>query len=159
MKRKKLLITAFGVILGCFVLLVAGGFFLLQSPSFVNALAASLEGLTGYRVHVEDVTLDWRKGIDVQGLEVRDMKNGSFHLLLASGELKGGLGSGLDLEVERIVLTHPRFVFRMKKSEGQTNPFAVLEKLPPFACSSFRTASSSSPQGRSGSPCPASISP
>ncbi len=131
MKRRNLLIAAFFVVPGCLVLLVAGALFLLHSPSLVNALAGSLEGRTGYRVHVRDIALGWRTGIDVQGLEVQDVKNHAFHLLLASAQVKGGLGSGLGLEVESIILTHPRFVFRVRRSEGQTNPFAALEKLPP----------------------------
>ena len=130
-KRKTLLITALAIVPCCLVLLLAAAFFLLQSPSFVNAVAASLEGRTGYRLHVRDIALDWHRGIDVQGLEVRDLKNNSLHLVLASAQVKGGLGSGFQLEVERIVLSHPRFVFRIKKSEGQTNPFAALEKIPP----------------------------
>jgi hypothetical protein len=129
-KRKRLFITATAAFFGCLVFLAAAAFFLLQSPSLVNAMAASLEGWTGYRVHVQDISFGWHKGIDVRGLEVRDTKTGAFHLLLASAEVKSRIG-GVGLEVERIVLTHPRFVFRLKKGGGQTSPFEALEKLPP----------------------------
>lgn len=131
MKYKNLLVAAFVIVFGCIVLLLAGVFFLLRSPAFVNALASSLESRTGYRVHVRGIALDWPWGIDVQGLEVRDLREEKLHLLLASAQVKGGFGSGLGLEVERIILSRPRFVFRSKNGEGQTNPFAALEKLPP----------------------------
>ncbi len=112
-------------------LLFLGLFFLLASPSAVNRIASAIEPYTGYRVHVDDISLSRYLRASVEGLEVKRLKGDDFYLAASSAEVDARLAMPMKIEVEKIVLTRPRFTFHMKKEKEEGNLFAALENLPP----------------------------
>ncbi|OPY70171.1 MAG: hypothetical protein A4E57_00699 [Syntrophorhabdaceae bacterium PtaU1.Bin034] len=130
-RRNKRIFVSLAVFFGLLVLLVAAAFFFLQSPAVINRVSAATERFTGYAVHVDHISLDRRLQAKVQGLQVRSVKDDSLRLSLAAAEVKGKLSAPLRIEVETIVLEHPKFTYHLKKTKEKTNVFAALEKLPP----------------------------
>ncbi len=131
MRHKKLL-AACSVAVIILVLLFVAVFFMFQSASSVNAVARALEPYSGYRLHVDRISVDRHLRADVRGIEVQRLKGDVFYLSLASADIKGKVAAPLTIEVEHMYLDHPRFVFQMKKEKETTNAFAALEKLPPL---------------------------
>ncbi len=131
MRHKRLLAACSAVVI-LVVLLLAAAFFVLQSASSVNAVARALEPYSGYRVHVDRISVDRHLHADIRGVEIQRLKGEAFHLRLAAADIKGKVAAPLTIEVEYMSLDHPKFTFRMKKEKESTNPFAALEKLPPL---------------------------
>ncbi len=130
--RHKRLLAACSAVAILVVLFLVAAFFVLQSSSSVNAVARVLEPYTGYRVHVESISVDRHLHADVRGVEVQRLRGEPFYLRLAAADIKGKVVAPLTIEVEHMSLDHPKFTFRMKKEKESTNPFAALEKLPPL---------------------------
>jgi hypothetical protein len=139
MRHKKFLAACSAVVILVVVFLIAA-FFVLQSASSVNAVARALEPYSGYRVHVEHISVDRHLHAAVRGVELRRLEGEAFHLRLASADIKGKVAAPLTIEVEHMSLDHPKFTFQMKKETGSTNPFAALEKLPPLGLLEVRDA-------------------
>ena len=129
MKRRKLLIVLLSLAV-FFVLFVGGSVLLLHSPSFINKIAALLEGPTGYRVRIQSVSLSRGLQGEVRGLEIEDMRGGNFSLFTPQLVVNGKITDTLRGEVESIRLTEPRFYFRLR-GEKKESDFSALEKLPP----------------------------
>ncbi|SEM25092.1 hypothetical protein SAMN04489760_1085 [Syntrophus gentianae] len=127
MSRKKTAILIL-VVIALPLAFFAGVFTILQSPAAVNALAAFLQPVTGIALHVEDISLNRHLEARVKGLRVHTIKDRGFDLSLAQGEVHAR--PGLKVEVEKIVLTGPKFSFYIKKKKEDTDPFEVLRKLP-----------------------------
>lgn len=130
--RHKRLLAACSVVVILAVLFLVAAFFVLQSASSVNAVARALEPYSGYRVHVDRISVDRHLHADVRGVEIQRLKGDPFHLRLAAADIKGKVAAPLTIEIEHMSLDHPKFTFQMKKEKASTNPFAALEKLPPL---------------------------
>jgi len=128
MSRKKIALFIV-VFLAVPVAALAGIFLLIQSPLAVNALAAFIEPVTGISLHVDDISLNRHLDASVNGLHIRTVKANGFAMTLAKADINTDVGPGLYVEVEKILLTGPKFTFHMKNDK--TDPFAVLKKIPP----------------------------
>lgn len=128
-KKKKILLLIIAV-LAVPCALLAALFALLQSPRAVNALAAWLQPLTGVALHVDDLSFNRHLEARVRGLQLREVKAQGLDLVLAQANLQADVGAGMKIEVEKILLTGPSFTFHLQK-KSETDPFAVLKKLPP----------------------------
>lgn len=128
MSRKKIAILIL-VAIAFPVAFLAGVFILLQSPSAVNAFAAFIEPLTGISLRVENISLNRHLEASVKGLHIFTVKDKGFDLSLAQAEVHAR--PGFKIDVEKILLTAPKFTFYLKKKKEETDPFAVLRKLPP----------------------------
>ena len=113
------------------IAVLAGMFALLQSPAAVNKLAAWMQPVTGISLHVDEISLNRHLNVRLRGLCIETVKDKSFDLCLDQAELHAGTSSGLKIEMEKILLTGPKFTFYIKKKKSETDPFAVLRKLPP----------------------------
>jgi len=131
MNKKRIVIIIVILVLAVPIMALVGVFALLHSPRVVNALAASVQPLTGVYLHVDDISLNHHLDGHVSGLQVRAIKENSFAISLARAEINGNVGHGLKVEVEKIVLTGPKFTFHLKNEKSETDPFAVLRKIPP----------------------------
>jgi hypothetical protein len=109
------------------VLLVVISFFLIQTPSVVNLIAQALEHRTGYRIHVEDISLSPSLRGTVRGLEVRE--NGLL-MSARSVSVKGSISPSLRTEIEEMVLEEPRFRIELGK-EKREGDLGFIEKIPP----------------------------
>ena len=132
MKGRRLLLVLIVAIVCLFLIIPLAGFFLLQSPRFVNGLARLLENRTGYRFTVRDISVDRHLNASVEGLQIRSVQDDRLFLALQTAEVKGRVTSSFSLEIREMLLTHPRFVFQMKKGNEETSLFSALEKLPPL---------------------------
>ena len=130
MRRKKFIILII-VVLAAPVIALAGIFALLQSSRAVNALAFCIEPLTGISLHVDDISVNRHLDASLTNLGIKEKKENGFDISLAKAEINAGVGSGLKIEVEKISLAGPKFTFHIKKDKSETDPFAVLKKIPP----------------------------
>jgi len=130
MLRKKIIILIL-VVLALPVAALAGLFVLLQSSHAVNLLAACLQPVTGISLHVDDIALNRHLEARISGLRIMAARENGFDVFLAKADVNAGVGSGLKIEVEKILLHGPKFTFHIKKEKEETDPFAVLRKLPP----------------------------
>lgn len=128
MLRKKIAILII-LLLAVPVAVLAGMFALLQSSRAVNALAAFIQPLTGISLHVDDISLNHHLDASVSGFRLRAVQENGFDILLAKADVNASVGPGWQVEVDKILLTGPKFTFHMK--DEKTDPFAVLKKLPP----------------------------
>lgn len=128
MSRKKITILIV-VVLAVPVAALAGMFVLIQSSLAVNALAAFIQPVTGISLHVDDISLNRHLDASVSGLHIRTVKENGFDMTLAEADINADVGPGLNVEVDKILLTGPKFTFHMKNDK--TDPFAVLKKIPP----------------------------
>jgi hypothetical protein len=128
MFRKKIAIIIL-LVLAVPVAALAGMFTLLQSSRAVNALAAFIEPLTGIFLHVDDISLNHHLDASVSGFRIKTVKENGFDILLAQADVQASVGTRWQVEVDKILLTGPKFTFHMK--DEKTDPFAVLKKLPP----------------------------
>lgn len=131
MKHKRAAISTLIVV--CLVLIIpVAGFLVLQSPWLINGFSALLENRTGYRITVRDIAFDRHLRGSVEGLEIRSVHDDRLYLTLQNAEIKGKVTPSFTIEVEKMLLTHPKFVFQVKKSGEETNLFEAIEKLPPL---------------------------
>jgi len=130
MRKKKKILLLIIVVLAVPFALLAVLFALLQSPRAVNALAARFQPLTGIVLHVDDISVNRHLEAKVSGLRLREVKEKGLDIILAQADLRADVGAGLKVEVEKILLTGPSFTFHLQK-KSETDPFAVLKKLPP----------------------------
>jgi len=128
---KKIIVILILVLIIVAVAVLAGIFALLQSPAAVNKLAAWMQPVTGISLHVDEISLNRHLNVRVRGVRIETVKDKGFYLCLDQVELRAGTTSGLKIEVEKILLTGPKFTFYIKKTKSKTDPFAVLRKLPP----------------------------
>jgi hypothetical protein len=111
------------------VLLVVGGLLIaLQSPRMINGLAAALENQTGYRVRLRAISFNGLRA-EIEGLEVRELREGTFALSCAHVSVKGAMGASLRGEVETLVLTGPKFSFIFQGKSTDTD-LSAIENLP-----------------------------
>ena len=129
--KKKIIIIAIMLVVAGPIVLAAVLLTLMQSPRAVNALAAALEPITGIHLHVHDLAFDHHLRGHVQGLQIRAGHERGFAVSLARAEIDGNLDLGFKLRAERIVLEGPKFTFHLKDEESESDPFAVLGKIPP----------------------------
>ena len=130
MKKKVLVITIIILALALPAAVLIGLFPLLQSPSAVNRLAAYMQPLTGIFLHVDNIYLDRHLGGRISGLQIKEMKENGFVISLPGADIKGSVSRWLKINIEKMVLTDPQFVFHLKKEKSETNPFETLKKLP-----------------------------
>ena len=128
--KRKIIIAAMLVVAGPLVL-AAVLLTIVQSPRAVNALAAALKPMTGIHLQVHDIDFDHHLRGHVQGLLIRSSNERGFTVSMARAEIDGNLAPGFRLRVERIVLEGPKFTFHLKDEESESDPFAVLGKIPP----------------------------
>ncbi len=128
MFRKKIAILII-LVLTVPVAVLAGMFALLQSPRAINTVAAAIKPLTGISLQVDDISLNHQLAVSVSGFRLRAVKENGFDILLAKADVNASVGPGWQVEVDKILLTGPKFTFHMKNEK--TDPFAVLKKLPP----------------------------
>lgn len=124
--RRKAILTPLAVLCALLLLLVAGLFFLVQSPASVNRLASALEPYTGYRVHIQNISFNRHLETRIQGLEVKGLQGNRFYLAASDAEVKGKIDTSLKVEVEKIILTHPRFTFQVRKEKEEPGLFAAI---------------------------------
>jgi hypothetical protein len=123
-----------GILIAAVLLLLlvpVAAFFLVQSSGFVNGLSSLLENRTGYHVHVESISFNRHLHAEVNGLEIRSIKKDGLFLTCSTAEIKGKVASSFKVEIEKILLTHPKFVFHLQKSTEETNLFVALANVPP----------------------------
>jgi hypothetical protein len=129
--RHRLPAALIAVFLILFLITPVAVFFLIQSPRVVNSLSSLLENHTGYRVRVNSISFDRHLHAEVGGLEIRSIKDSSLFLTCSTAEVKGRFASSFKIEIDKILITHPSFVFQVRKSTEETNLFTALEKIPP----------------------------
>jgi hypothetical protein len=130
MSRKKIVILII-VVLVVPVAVLAGMFALLQSPRAVNMLAAAIQPLTGISLHVDDISISHHLDARISGFRIKTVKENGFDILLAQADLNASVGPGWQVEVDKILLTGPKFTFHLKNEKSEIDPFEVLKKLPP----------------------------
>jgi hypothetical protein len=130
MSRKKIA-TLIIVVLIMPVAALAAMFVLLQSSFAVNVLAVFLQPVTGISLHVDNISLNRHLDANVSGLHIKAVKENGFDISLAKADVKTGVGPGLKVKVEKVLLTGPKFTFYIKKTGPGTDPFAVFKKMPP----------------------------
>lgn len=130
MRRKKIIILIIAVLV-LPVTALAGIFALLQSSRAVNALASFIEPLTGISLHVDEISVNRHLDASVTWLRIKETKENGFDISLAKADINADVGPGLKLEVEKIMISGPKFTFYIKKEKSEADPFAVLKKMPP----------------------------
>jgi hypothetical protein len=107
-------------------------FAIFQCPPAVNAIAACLQPLTGISLHIDDISLNRYLCMNLSGLHIQQIKENGFDFFLENADVDAGVGKGLKIEVEKILLTGSKFTFSIKDEKSETDPFEVLRKLPPI---------------------------
>ncbi|MFZ3055458.1 MAG: hypothetical protein WA098_01745 [Smithella sp.] len=130
MKKKIFVITIIILILTVPAAVLIGLFPLLQSPRAVNKLAAYAQPITGIYLHVDDIYLDRHLGGHISGLQIREMKEKGFVISLPRADIKGSVSRWWKINIEKMVLADPKFIFYLKKEKSETNPLETLKKLP-----------------------------
>lgn len=130
MKKKIFVITIIILILTVPAAVLIGLFPLLQSPHAVNKLAAYAQPITGIYLHVDDIYLDRHLGGHISGLQIREMKEKGFVISLPRADIKGSVSRWWKINIEKMVLADPKFIFYLKKEKSETNPLETLKKLP-----------------------------
>ncbi|HAR96953.1 MAG TPA: hypothetical protein DCR97_13500 [Deltaproteobacteria bacterium] len=105
-------------------------FLVFNSPSLVNRLAAVLEPVTGYGVHVDDISLSPALEGEIDNLLITQRGDSSPFLSLAHIAFKANPSRAEGILVERIVLDRPRFRFVLKADKEETD-WSGLDRLPP----------------------------
>jgi len=119
------------IVFAVLLALLAGMAALIQSSRAVNTIAGWMEPLTGVSVHVDDISIHGPLDVRVNGLRVQTVRDRGYDLSLARADIHAIPSAGLNIQVEKILLTGPKFTFFLKKEKSDTDPFAVLRKLPP----------------------------
>lgn len=101
-----------------------------NSPSAVNRLSAMLEPVTGYRVHVDDVSLSAALAGEIDNLRITKRGEGTPLASFTRVEFKATPRLTTGAIVEKMVLDHPRFRFVLKRDKKETD-WSGLDKLPP----------------------------
>jgi hypothetical protein len=128
MKRRYLSPFLFLVLV---LLFIAGSLRFLQSAPFINRMAGVVEPYSGYRVRVQRISFDRHLRTTVEGLEVRGLRGERpFFLSCRAAEVTGHVRP-FHIQVERMVLRHPRFLFQIRKEKGGPGLFEVLRGIPP----------------------------
>jgi len=115
MKKKIFVITIIILILTVPAAVLIGLFPLLQSPRAVNWLAAYAQPITGIYLHVDDIYLDRHLGGHISGLQIREMKEKGFVISLPRADIKGSVSRWWKINIEKMVLADPKFIFYLKK--------------------------------------------
>lgn len=131
MRRKKIIILI-AVILALPLTALTVMFAIFQCPPAVNAIAACLQPLTGISLHIDDISLNRYLGMNLSGLHIQQIKENGFDFFLENADVDAGVGKGLKIEVEKILLTGSKFTFSIKDEKSETDLFEVLRKLPPI---------------------------
>lgn len=129
--RKIFIIIIIILVLAVPAAVLIGLFPLLQSPRAVNSLAAYAQPVTGIYLHVDDININRHLGGHISGLQIKEMKENGFAITLARADIKARVSRWLKINIEKMVLTDPKFIFYLKKEKSETNPFDTLKKLPP----------------------------
>ena len=129
--NKKKIALRIAVVFAVLLAVLAGLAALLQSARAVNTIAGWMEPLTGLSMHVDDISIHPPLNIRVNGLRVQTLRDRGYDLSLDRAEIHAAASAGLNIQVEKILLTGPKFTFFLKKEKTDTDPFAVLRKLPP----------------------------
>ena len=130
MKKKIFVITIIIFVLAVPAVALIGLLPLLQSPHAVNKIAAYAQPVTGIYLHVDDIHLNRHLGGHISGLQIKEMKENGFAFSLTKADIKGSVSRWLKINIEKMVLTDPKFVFYLKKEKSETNPLETLKKLP-----------------------------
>jgi hypothetical protein len=114
-----------------FVLLLGALLWLsLQSAFIVNRAASLAAPILGYRLRVEAISLSPDLRGKITGLAVTPLNDEGPSIFCAHAEVKGALRNVINAEVEKLVLTGPKFFFRFGAT-GKKSDLSALEKLPP----------------------------
>lgn len=108
----------------CLVLL------LLNTPSAVNGLASVLEPLTGYKIHVDGISLSSNLRGEISNLIITARGEGLPLASFDHVELKANPVRPITALVEKVVLRHPKFRLIVKEDKKETD-WAGIDKLPP----------------------------
>ena len=119
------------VILALPVAILAGVCALLQSPLAVNTLATLLQPLTGIAVRVDDISFNHHLDARARGVRVKIAERDDFEMTFARADVSTAMGPGLHIEVEKMVLTDPKFTFHVKNDDTESDPFRILRRIPP----------------------------
>ncbi|MDX9745712.1 MAG: hypothetical protein WCX84_07395 [Syntrophales bacterium] len=129
-RRKKIALWIIALLLAP-AIPVAGVLALAQSPRAVNHIAAFIQPLTGVFLRVDDVSLKRNLELHLKGLRMRTIAEDGFDVSVSRATVQGGLGPGLDLKIEKILLTAPEFTFQIGGDGPEADPFALLRRMPP----------------------------
>ena len=102
----------------------------LQSAFIVNRAAALVAPILRYRIKVETISFSPNLHGKITGLAITPLNDKGPSIFCAQAEVKGTLRNVISAEVEKLVLTGPKFFFRLG-AEGKKSDLSTLEKLPP----------------------------
>ncbi len=128
MKKRSLLIPlALPLLL---LLLVVAVWLSLQSAFVVNHIASLAAPVLGYRIQVQAVSFSPSLRGNITGLVMTPLKGNGPSASIAHVEVKATVKNIFSAEVERLVITGPRLIFRLDAKSEKTD-LSALEKLPP----------------------------
>ncbi|HME45138.1 MAG TPA: hypothetical protein VKF36_18740 [Syntrophorhabdales bacterium] len=128
MKRRLLLrvlaVPAFLLLFGAVIWLS------LQSAFIVNRAATLAAPILGYRVRVEAISFSPDLHARITGLAITPLNDKGPSISCVHAEVKGTLRNVISAEVEKLVLTGPKFFFRLGAT-GNKSDLSALQNLPP----------------------------